>query len=59
MEGGPFSTEDSRMDNTPASLLVRLRGAMDKEAWTRFVHLFTPLLDRWARALGRFCVITS
>ena len=36
----------------PASLLVRLRGGADEEAWKRFVLLFAPLLDRWARGLG-------
>jgi len=42
----------SGIDQTPVSLLVRLRQPDAAEAWTRFVYLFTPLLDRWAHALG-------
>jgi len=33
-------------------LLERLRQATDQVAWERFVHLYTPLLCRWARRLG-------
>jgi RNA polymerase sigma-70 factor (ECF subfamily) len=40
------------MEKTPASLLERLRGPMDPEAWGRFVELYTPLLLTWARRLG-------
>jgi RNA polymerase sigma-70 factor (ECF subfamily) len=40
------------MDTTPVSLLVRVSENRDAEAWPRFVALFTPLLDDWARALG-------
>jgi RNA polymerase sigma-70 factor (ECF subfamily) len=42
----------SAVDSTPVSLLVRLRQPEAAEAWTRFVHLFAPLLDRWAHTLG-------
>ncbi len=42
----------SGVDQTPVSLLVRLKQPGAAEAWTRFVYLFTPLLDRWAHALG-------
>jgi RNA polymerase sigma-70 factor (ECF subfamily) len=37
---------------TPASLLQRLRQPAEKDAWTRFVRLYTPLLYYWARRLG-------
>ena len=40
------------MERTPASLLDRLRRPDEAEAWTRFVHLYTPLLFSWARRLG-------
>ncbi len=40
------------MDSTPVSLIVRLRRPADADAWERFVRLFTPLLDQWARRLG-------
>jgi RNA polymerase sigma-70 factor (ECF subfamily) len=39
------------MDSTPASLLDRLRQPDDGAAWTQFVHLYTPLLHRWALGL--------
>lgn len=42
----------SGADQTPVSLLVRLKQPGGTEAWTRFVYLFAPLLDRWAHALG-------
>lgn len=35
-----------------AALLPRLRNPDDPEAWTLFVHLYSPLLRRWARRLG-------
>lgn len=38
--------------DTPASLLERLRGPADPEAWARFVHLYTPLLAFWAGRAG-------
>lgn len=40
------------MDRTPASLLDRMTGSPDTAAWERFVRLFTPLMDRWARRLS-------
>jgi RNA polymerase sigma-70 factor (ECF subfamily) len=40
------------MESTPASLLERLRGPADAEAWARFVRLYAPLLFSWARRLG-------
>jgi RNA polymerase sigma-70 factor (ECF subfamily) len=40
------------MERTSASLLERLRGPADAEAWPRFVELYTPLLFEWARGVG-------
>jgi RNA polymerase sigma-70 factor, ECF subfamily len=40
------------MPPTPLSLLERLRRADDADAWSRFVHLYTPLLYGWARRTG-------
>ncbi len=40
------------MTQTPVSLLERLRRPDDPAAWTRFVELYTPLLDAWARCTG-------
>ena len=40
------------MDTTPATLLERVRNPGDREAWRRFVQLYTPLLYHWARGLG-------
>jgi RNA polymerase sigma-70 factor (ECF subfamily) len=40
------------MDQTPVSLLERLRRPADPAAWERFVDLVTPLLYRWARRAG-------
>ena len=40
------------MHTTSPSLLQRLRGPVDNEAWTLFVKLYTPLLFYWARKLG-------
>lgn len=37
------------MTRTPASLLERLRGSFDAEAWARFVALYTPMIYTWAR----------
>jgi RNA polymerase sigma-70 factor (ECF subfamily) len=37
---------------TPSSLLQRLRGPTEPEAWERFVELYTPLLYAWARSRG-------
>jgi hypothetical protein len=36
----------------PLSLLERLRRLQDGAAWSQFVHLYTPLLFRWARGAG-------
>jgi RNA polymerase sigma-70 factor (ECF subfamily) len=40
------------MDTTPPTLLERLRRPSDAAAWARFVELYTPLLDSWARRMG-------
>jgi RNA polymerase sigma-70 factor (ECF subfamily) len=40
------------MDQTPASLLERLRQPAEHRAWERFVQLYTPLLFYWARRVG-------
>ncbi len=40
------------MDQTPASLLERLRQPDEQRAWERFVQLYTPLLFYWARRFG-------
>jgi len=40
------------MSKTPASLLERLRRPGEREAWDRFVELYTPFLFYWARRLG-------
>src|SRR5437879_2335026 len=40
------------MIDTPATLLHRLCGQPATGDWERFVRLFTPLLERWARRLG-------
>jgi RNA polymerase sigma-70 factor (ECF subfamily) len=40
------------MDQTPVSLLERLRRPNDQAAWERFVQLYTPLLCHWAHRLG-------
>jgi hypothetical protein len=37
---------------TSVSLLQRLRQPHDKEAWERFVQLYTPLFFYWARRAG-------
>src|SRR4051812_20876127 len=37
------------MTDTPATLLDRLRRPGDATAWAQFVHLYTPLLYRWAQ----------
>ena len=38
-----------RMPETPRSLLERLRRQPDEQAWTRLVHVYTPLLHDWLR----------
>jgi len=40
------------MQTTSPTLLRRLRDAADREAWERFVEIYTPMLYRWARASG-------
>jgi RNA polymerase sigma factor (sigma-70 family) len=43
------------MTDSPAtrqSLLVRLKDPRDGQAWTEFVAIYTPLIDRLARAKG-------
>jgi RNA polymerase sigma-70 factor, ECF subfamily len=40
------------MHTTSISLLQRLRQPGDQDAWSRFVHLYTPLLYYWARRAG-------
>jgi RNA polymerase sigma-70 factor (ECF subfamily) len=37
---------------TSVSLLHRLQQSADSRDWQRFVHLYTPLLLRWARRAG-------
>jgi RNA polymerase sigma-70 factor, ECF subfamily len=37
---------------TSVSLLQRLRQPEEKEAWDRFVKLYTPMLYHWARRVG-------
>ena len=40
------------MTGTSVSLLERLRQPDDREAWNRFVGLYTPLIFAWARQVG-------
>jgi RNA polymerase sigma-70 factor (ECF subfamily) len=40
------------MHTTPVSLLERLRRPEERQAWGRFVELYTPLLYHWARRVG-------
>jgi RNA polymerase sigma-70 factor (ECF subfamily) len=40
------------MNTTSPSLLERLRQPEKREAWSRFVNLYTPLLYYWARRAG-------
>jgi RNA polymerase sigma-70 factor (ECF subfamily) len=40
------------MNTTPASLLERLRAPHERDAWDRFVELYTPFLYYWARRIG-------
>lgn len=39
-------------DTTSASLLIRLRQPTDREAWSRFVRIYGPLIYKWARRKG-------
>jgi RNA polymerase sigma-70 factor (ECF subfamily) len=41
-----------QMDETPASLLERLRAGNDRSAWDRFYQVYGPLVRRWARGFG-------
>ncbi len=38
--------------STPASLLERLKGPGEHEAWARFRLLYAPLIERWVDKLG-------
>ena len=38
--------------STPVSLLERVRKQTDREAWSRFVTLFSPLIFYWGRKNG-------
>lgn len=40
------------MDDTSPTLLAKLAGPERGAAWVRFVHLYTPVLVRWADRLG-------
>lgn len=40
------------MVTTQSSLLVRLRNRDDSAAWSRFVRLYTPLINHWVTRLG-------
>jgi RNA polymerase sigma-70 factor (ECF subfamily) len=40
------------MFTTPPSLLERLRQSPEREAWEKFVDMYTPLLVGWTRRLG-------
>lgn len=40
------------MQTTPISLLEKLRGPANQQAWQEFVDLYTPLLYQWARRAG-------
>jgi RNA polymerase sigma-70 factor, ECF subfamily len=43
---------DRIMLTTPPSLLDRLRQSPERQAWGRFVEMYTPLLFAWAGRLG-------
>lgn len=40
------------MDTTRASLLFQLRCKTDSLAWSRFVQIYTPLVNQWVQTLG-------
>src|SRR5262245_31146991 len=40
------------MQPTPASLLEQLHNPAARDAWQRFVDLYTPLLFHWANRIG-------
>jgi RNA polymerase sigma-70 factor (ECF subfamily) len=52
MEFRPISSTAAIMLSTSIRLVERLRWPEDREAWSRFVGLYTPLLHFWARQLG-------
>ena len=37
---------------TSRTLLARLRDSTDEDAWSRFLELYAPLIESWARAQG-------
>jgi RNA polymerase sigma-70 factor (ECF subfamily) len=39
------------MNTTPPSLLERIRRSPERDAWGRFVEMYTPLLVAWTRRL--------
>jgi RNA polymerase sigma-70 factor (ECF subfamily) len=43
---------DPLMTKTPASLLERLRGQFEPDAWGQFVSLYAPLIYGWGRRVG-------
>lgn len=49
--GAGRNDENPSMETNP-SLLLKLRSKEDSQAWTRFVTLYTPLVDRWIGQLG-------
>jgi RNA polymerase sigma-70 factor (ECF subfamily) len=40
------------MFTTPPSLLERIRVSSERDAWDKFVDMYTPLLVAWTRRLG-------
>lgn len=44
--------QQAMSNETPHSLLERLRSPSNREAWQKFVALYTPLLLHWARRVG-------
>ncbi len=40
------------MDSTNVSLLLKLRSKSDSVAWSQFVKLYAPLVQRWIGAIG-------
>ena len=40
------------MNSTSTSLLIRLREPTDREAWSRFVRIYGPLIYGWAQSSG-------
>ncbi len=50
--GANFPGADVAEKPTPVSLLERLRGPGEPEAWRRCAELFTPLIYHWAHRAG-------